>query len=96
MLSTATRSLDDFQKNARELVKGLRDSGQPEVLTVDGKAELVVLSTAAYQDLLDQADLSDCVSILKERIAAADAGEAGIPSETVLAEIRERLGIEGV
>jgi len=87
------RSLSDFQRNTKEHLKRLKDTGNPEVLTVNGQAELVVQSAAAYQKLLDLADLAESVKILRDRIAAADAGDKGVPAEHVLAEIKERLGL---
>jgi hypothetical protein len=85
------RSLSDFQRNTKEHLERLKETGEPEVLTVNGQAELVVQSAAAYQKLLDQADLADSVKILKQRIAAADAGEKGIPAKKVLAAVKNRL-----
>jgi hypothetical protein len=45
-------SLSNFQRNTRDLVQRLRDTGRPPVLTVNGRAELVVQEAAAYQRLL--------------------------------------------
>jgi hypothetical protein len=41
--------------------------------------------------LADHAELTDSVRILKQRIAAANAGEKGIPAEHVLAELKKRM-----
>ena len=87
------RSLSDFQRNTKEHLKRLKKTGKAEVLTVNGHAELVVQSAAAYQKLLDLADLAESVAILRERIAAADAGEKGIAAEKVLAGMKQRLGL---
>ena len=87
------RSLSDFQRNTKKHLRRLKNTGKPEVLTVNGQAELVVQSATAYQKLLDQADLAESVNILRERIAAADAGEKGIPAEQVLAAVKKRLGL---
>jgi len=48
-------SLSNFQRNTRDLVQRLRDTGRPLVLTVNGRAELVVQDAASYQYLLDLA-----------------------------------------
>lgn len=87
------RSLSDFQRNTKKHLRRLKNTGKPEVLTVNGQAELVVQSATAYQKLLDQADLAESVNILRARIAAADAGEKGIPAEQVLAAVKKRLGL---
>jgi PHD/YefM family antitoxin component YafN of YafNO toxin-antitoxin module len=45
-------SLTDFNRNSKAHVKRLKRTGRPELLTVNGKAEVVVQSAAAYQRLL--------------------------------------------
>ena len=47
-------SLSDFQRTTREHVRRLRETGRPEVLTVNGRAELVVYDAAAYQEIADR------------------------------------------
>ena len=44
-------SLSDFQRRTREHIGRLRETGRPAVLTVNGKAELVVQDAESYQDL---------------------------------------------
>jgi hypothetical protein len=46
-------SLTDFHRNSTAHCKRLRLSGRPEVLTVNGKAVLVVQDAAAYQRMLE-------------------------------------------
>ena len=41
------RSLTDFQRNTKSHLKRLKSTGRPEVLTVNGKAELIVQDAAA-------------------------------------------------
>jgi hypothetical protein len=46
-------SLTDFQRNTKKHLKRLKATGRPEVLTVNGKAELIVQNAAAYEETLD-------------------------------------------
>ncbi len=46
-------SLTDFARNAKTHLDRLRRTGRPELLTVNGKAEVVVQNAAAYQRLID-------------------------------------------
>jgi len=46
-------SLTDFHRNSTTHCKRLKQSGRPELLTVNGKAVLVVQDAAAYQRLLE-------------------------------------------
>lgn len=55
-LANDIRSLSDFKRNTVELLDRLRETGHPLVLTVNGRAELVVQDAAAYQALLDRVE----------------------------------------
>jgi Antitoxin Phd_YefM, type II toxin-antitoxin system len=46
-------SLTHFNRNTKAHLKRLRRTGRPELLTVNGRAELVVQSASAYQRLLN-------------------------------------------
>ncbi len=46
-------SLTDFARNTRAHLDRLRRTGRPELLTVNGKAEVVVQTAAAYQRLIE-------------------------------------------
>ena len=46
-------SLTDFHRNSTTYCKRLKQTGRPQVLTVNGKAVLVVQDAAAYQRLLE-------------------------------------------
>ena len=46
-------SLTDFARNIKAHLKRLRRTGRPELLTVNGKAEVVVQNASAYQRLIE-------------------------------------------
>jgi PHD/YefM family antitoxin component YafN of YafNO toxin-antitoxin module len=46
-------SLTDFNRNAKTHLKRLRRTGRPELLTVNGKAEVVVQNASAYLRLIE-------------------------------------------
>lgn len=87
------RSLSDFQRNTKKHIDRLKKTGKPEVLTINGQAQIVVQSTDAYQELMRDAELARSVQILRERLAEPAARRKGISSRHVLAEIRRRLGL---
>jgi hypothetical protein len=47
------RSLTEFQRHTKAHLKRLKASGRPAVLTVNGKAELIVQDAAAFKEMLD-------------------------------------------
>jgi prevent-host-death family protein len=52
-LSRDIQSLSTFKRNTNELIIQMKETGNPVVLTVNGKAELVVQDAESYQKLLD-------------------------------------------
>ena len=94
MLKTSDiHSLTDFQRNTRVHIDRLRETGRPEVLTVNGRAELVVQDAAAYQDLLDRMDRAEAIAGIRRGLASMKRGE-GRPAEEALEELRAELGIK--
>ena len=69
------QSLTEFQRNTREHIKRLKRTGRPEILTVNGQAELVVQDARSYQKLLDRADEAGQRERLRRSIAEYRAGQ---------------------
>lgn len=85
-------SLTDFQRNAREHIQRLRATGRPAVLTVNGRAEVVVQDSAAYQDLLDRLERAEAIVGVNRGLVSMRRGE-GRPADEVLEEIRAGAGL---
>lgn len=83
-------SLSNFKRNTSAFLRQLRETGQPVVLTINGKAELVVQDAKSYQKLLELVERLEEVESLKASVEEMEAGET-IPVEDVLAEMRRIL-----
>ena len=88
---TDIHSLSDFQRNTKEHLREMERSGHPRVLTVNGKAKLVVQDARSYQKLLEQLEEAETVSVLRRRLASMRRGKKGRP----LTEVLEELGGRG-
>jgi prevent-host-death family protein len=53
-ISRDIQPLDTFKRETGKIIKQLEETGEPVVLTVHGKAKVVVQDAVAYQKLLDQ------------------------------------------
>lgn len=80
------RSLTDFQRNTKSHLKRLRSTGRPEVLTVNGKAELIVQNAAAYEDMIE------AIRGIQRGLDEAAAGK-GLPFRKALDRIRTKYKI---
>jgi PHD/YefM family antitoxin component YafN of YafNO toxin-antitoxin module len=82
-------SVTDFNRNARRHIQWLKKTGKPEVLTVNGQAEIVVQSAKAYQKLLDAAELSETLAGIQRGLEQATRGE-GRPAREVIEELAKK------
>jgi prevent-host-death family protein len=76
-LENGIDSLTNFKRQTADHLRRLHKSGEPLVLTVNGKAEVVVQDAAAYQRLVDlaaKADREETVAAIREGLADAEAG----------------------
>ncbi len=85
-------ALDHFKRNTAAFRERLKETGEPEVLTVDGKAELVVQSAESYQRLLERMEYLETVAAVREGLADVKAGRTK-PSEQVSRELRRKFGL---
>ena len=83
-------SLSNFKRNTPEFLRQLKETGHPVVLTINGKAELVVQDTASYQKLIELAERAERMDALKASLGDMKAGKV-IPADDVLAEMRQIL-----
>ena len=76
MLNIATdiRSLTAFRRNSAGMMKHLRKSKRPFVLTLNGKAAAVVQDAEAYQRLLDIAARADAEEGVRQGLEDARKG----------------------
>jgi PHD/YefM family antitoxin component YafN of YafNO toxin-antitoxin module len=82
----------DFNRNTKEHIRWLKETGKPEVLTVNGQAEIVVQSAEAYQKLLDAAELSETLADIREGLGQVNRGE-GRPMREFMEELAKKHGI---
>src|ERR1700682_4640340 len=73
-LSQDIHSLSDFKRKTAEFMGRMKESGHPVVLTINGKAELVVQDAASYQRLLELAERAEMMEFLRESLEDIEAG----------------------
>ncbi len=87
-----TYPLIDFREQAEEHLERLRRNGQPELLTVDGKPELVIQAVEPYQRLLELSDRTEAIAGARRGLASKAEGR-GVPAAEAFETIRARHGI---
>jgi PHD/YefM family antitoxin component YafN of YafNO toxin-antitoxin module len=65
-------SFTTFKRNSSDLMKHMKKTGRPLVLTINGKAEAVVLDPITYQQVAEHLDV---IARIRRGLAQAKRGE---------------------
>ena len=93
-LSQDIHPLTDFKRNTSDFMSKMKKTRRPVVLTVNGKAELVVQDAKSYQQILERLERLETVETIRLGIAAAEDGGVK-PARQALGKLQEKLGISG-
>jgi PHD/YefM family antitoxin component YafN of YafNO toxin-antitoxin module len=83
---------DRFQEEHPAFLQQLKETGEPVVLTVNGKAELVVQDAASYQKLLRIAEEARALEGIRRGLEDVRGGRTR-PLAEAFADIRRELDL---
>ncbi len=82
-------SLSEFQRNAKEHIERLKETGRPEVLTVNGAAAVVVQDARSYQMMMEVVERAQAVEGIRRGLEQAKEGKTK-PARKALERIRKK------
>ena len=94
-LESGIDSLTNFKRQSSEYIEQLHETGEPMVLTVNGKSQVVVQDVAAYQRLVDlaaKAERDETIAAVMEGLADVRAGRTK-PAFPALRALAKKFGI---
>lgn len=91
-LTRDIHSLTEFKLKTPDFLKQMKATGEPIVLTVNGKAALVVQDAESYQKLLDLAEQAKVLEGIRRGLDDALAGRTQ-PLAEAFADIRRDLDL---
>lgn len=86
------QSLSTFKRNTSDLIQQMKETGNPLVLTVNGKAEVVVQDATAYQKLLDTIEHLESLVAIQKGLTDINKGETQ-SLESFVTEMQAKHGI---
>lgn len=93
-VSKDIRSLTDFKRETPKFLDELKANGRAVVLTVNGEAELAVMSAATFQRVLEAFDMLDSLRCIRQGLEQAKRGE-GMPADEFFDAFRKKHGLAG-
>jgi PHD/YefM family antitoxin component YafN of YafNO toxin-antitoxin module len=88
-ISRDIKPLSNFKRNSTELIDHLKRTGRPVLLTINGKAEVVVQNAKSYQHLLESIDRAEAVMGISDGLASMKCGK-GISAEQAFEKLRKK------
>ncbi len=85
-------ALTNFKRNTSKYLARLKRSGKPLVLTVNGKAELVVQDTASYQQLLEAVERLEAIEGVQRGLDDVEHGRTR-SIKRMRADKKEKYGL---
>ena len=85
------RSVTEFQRNIKEYVGRLKENKTPLVLTVNGRAELVVQDAESYQLMLERLEHVETIAAIRQGMKDAEEGRM-MPLAEAAARLRAKHG----
>src|SRR5438876_8954399 len=73
-LARDIQSLSDFKRKTPDFIEQLSRTGEPVVLTINGRAKLIVQDAASYQRMLDLLDQAETVEAIRQGLDDARHG----------------------
>ncbi len=78
--------VSDFVRNYKAYLSRIKETGRPEVLTVNGVAECVLVDAKTYQEMKDAWEEARFIKAVNEGIRSMNAG-TGKPNPEAFQEI---------
>ncbi len=83
-------SLTAFKRNTPEFLKKMKRNRRPMVLTVKGKAEMVALDVASFQEMLEALDRAEAIEGIRRGLEDVKHGRTK-PAKQFLEELRREF-----
>ena len=68
-------SLSTFKRDSNKVMRQMKKTKEPVVLTVNGKAAIVVQDAESYQRLLELKERTEVIDTLRQRLASRGRGK---------------------
>ena len=91
-ISRDIQSLSTFKRETTNAISQMKRTGEPIVLTVNGKAEVVVQDAKSYQQLLEKIEKLEVIAGIKQGLAEVESGKTR-PANEFSQEMQQKYGI---
>ena len=85
-------TLTEFKRDSTTVLERMQSSGRPQVLTVDGRAKVVLVDVKTFERMADLADEAESLQGIRKGLADLAAGRT-MSLDEAMVELRKRLAL---
>lgn len=89
-LKNGIRSLSEFKQNSSDILKYIKKTHSPAVLTINGKAEAVLLDPESYQEMVNKISLLESAKKIEASLLEME-NDKGIPAKEAFQKLRKKI-----
>ena len=89
-IKNGIRSLSEFKQNSSDILKYINKTRSPAILTINGKAEAVLLDPESYQEMMNKISSLESANKIKAALIEMENDE-GIPAQKAFKKLRKKI-----
>ncbi len=89
-LKKGIRSLTEFKQNSSDILDHIKKTHNPAILTVNGRAEAVLLDPDSYQKMVNKISFFESASKIKAALIKME-NDPGIAAKEVFTKLRKKI-----
>jgi prevent-host-death family protein len=91
-INEGIRSMTEFKQNSTEILNYIKKTHTPTILTVNGRAEAVLLDAKHYQEMVDKIEMIDSARQLEEALIDLKKNrDKCIPAKKVFRDLKKKI-----
>ncbi len=89
-LKNSIRSLTEFKQNSSDILKYIKKTHNPAILTINGKAEAVLLDSTSYQEMVNKISLFESAGKITASLIEMENSQ-GVSAKKVFQDLRQSV-----
>lgn len=90
-IENGIRSLSEFKQNSTEILKYIKKTHNATILTINGRAEAVLLDPHSYQKMIDKIALYESGKMIEESLKEMENSQ-GILAQKAFKKLHKKRG----
>ncbi len=89
-IQNGIRSLTEFKQNSTDILGYIKKTNSPAILTINGRAEVVLLDPKTYQSMVNKIALIESAKNIESALIEMENTQ-GVPAKKIFKKLRQKF-----